>query len=488
MIELYNVSKTFSKGFSKNSILENINLNINRGEFVILKGENGAGKSTLLNLILGIIRPSSGKVSLMGLPPQLPESKIHLGVVLQEVNLPENLKVKELVQLVTSYYPNSISVDSLLGKVELLGMQDAWASNLSGGQKQRLYFALALAGRPDLLILDEPTRNLDDKGYEEFWQQICLCRSQGVTILMVTNNKSDWDMLKKLSTRTITLYKLTDVTRNCQLIENNFSDNRQAAFTEPAKIILNESHNYILRHHLLKIFQQQLWVEILQIWRTPVFLIGTLLFTVILSMIAPSQQLLLGSCGFTLLLLSIDRLGKRIAIERTEKWLKFLRTTPLSPQLYITVKVFTVLLLNAIVLLSMLSIGAWQHVLKVNLGAGATIFTIMILGTIPFAIFGLGLSYIVKPKSYDTIVGFLIPIGSITCGIQIPLAVSPFIENCIETVVAFSPFYHYGQLSLWASGSSYDGHLLLHSIWLLWAGIAFGFITIWAYQRDSVVQ
>jgi hypothetical protein len=73
---------------------------------------------------------------------------------------------------------------------------------------------------------------------------------------MVTNNKSDWDMLKKLSTRTITLYKLTDVTRNCQLIENNFSDNRQAAFTEPAKIILNESHNYILRHHLLKIFQQ----------------------------------------------------------------------------------------------------------------------------------------------------------------------------------------------------------------------------------------
>jgi ABC-2 type transport system ATP-binding protein len=120
MIELCNVSKTFSKGFSKKPILENISLNIHRGEFVILKGENGAGKSTLLNLILGIIRPSSGEVSLMGLPPQLPESKIHMGVVLQEANIPENLKVKELVQLVKSYYPNSISVDSLLSKVKRL--------------------------------------------------------------------------------------------------------------------------------------------------------------------------------------------------------------------------------------------------------------------------------------------------------------------------------------------------------------------------------
>lgn len=489
MIELCNVSKIFRKGFSRKPILDNINLNISRGEFVILKGENGAGKSTLLNLILGIIRPSSGEVSLMGLSPQLPESKIHMGVVLQEANLPENLKVKELVKLVKSYYPNSISVDSLLDKVKLLEMQDAWASNLSGGQKQRLYFALALAGSPDLLILDEPTRNLDDKGYEEFWQQIRLCREQGVTILMVTNNKSDWNVLEQLATRTITLHKLAEAPKNCQLAEDNLSSDLLTTFTPTATSVANPNYDQISRYHLLQVFQQQLWVEILQIWRTPTFLLGILLFAIVLSVTSSDKQSLIGCCGLVLLIVAIERLGKRVAIERTGKWLKFLRTTPLLPELYVATKICTVVLLCVIALLLMLTMGIWQRGIQISLTAEITIFASMILGVIPFAIAGLGLSYLVNPKSYDSIVGLSIPIGLMTCGIQLPLSVSPFVQECIETVVAFSPFYHYGQLSLWASASPfYNGHLLLNSIWLLWAGIAFGFITIWAYQRDSVVQ
>ena len=483
-IELCNVYKNFNRGFSKKPILENIDLTIHQGEFVILKGENGAGKSTLLNLILGIVKPSSGTVSLMGLSPQLPESKIRMGAVLQEANFPGNLKVRELVQLVKSYYPNSISVDSLLGKVELLEMQEAWASNLSGGQKQRLYFALALAGSPDLLILDEPTRNLDDKGYEEFWQQIRLCREQGVTILMVTNNKSDWHLLEQLATRTITLHKLAESSKSCQLVEGNLSENKQKIATQTVTTTLSQSHQSISWYHLLLVFQQQLWVEILQIWRTPIFLLYILLIEFLPAIISINKKQLISYYGIIFFTIAIERIGSRVAIERTEKWLKFLRTTPLPPLLYIVVKIVTVLLLCTFVLPVILTIGIWKPGIELSFGAGLEIFISMILGAIPFALIGLGLSYLISPKSYNSIAAGVILIGLITYTDTYLSQLPQFIQS----IGVFSPFYHYGQLALWASGSVGDPHLWLHLLWLLWAGVTFWFITIWAYQRDSVVQ
>jgi len=420
----------------------------------------------------------------MGLSPQTPESKLRMGAVLQEANFPGNLKVRELVQLVKSYYPNSISVESLLGKVELLEMQEAWASNLSGGQKQRLYFALALAGSPALLILDEPTRNLDDKGYEEFWQQIRLCREQGVTILMVTNNKSDWPVLEKLATRKITLHKLTESNKNCQLVDNNLSEEPQKTATKTSRIISTKSNQNISYYHLLQVFQQQLWVEILQIWRTPIFLLCILLIEFLPTTIVNDKESLISFYGIIFFTIAIERVGSRVAIERTEKWLKFLRTTPLSPSLYIATKIFTVLLLCTFVLPVILTISFWKPAIEISFGVGIEIFMSMILGVIPFAIIGLGLSYLISPKSYNSIAAGVILIGLTTYSDKSLNGFPQFIQD----IGAFSPFYHYGQLALWVSGSGSDSHLWLHLLWLLWAGVSFGSITIWAYQRDSVVQ
>ncbi|WP_373543559.1 hypothetical protein [Chamaesiphon sp.] len=108
----------------------------------------------------------------------------------------------------------------------------------------------------------------------------------------------------------------------------------------------------------------------------------------------------------------------------------------------------------------------------------------MILGAIPFALVGLGLSYLISPKSYNSIAAGVILIGLMTYSDK-SLAQSP---QFIQGIGAFSPFYHYGQLALWASGAVGDPHLWLHLLWLLWTGVTFWFITIWAYQRDSVVQ
>lgn len=119
IIELKQVSKVFRQGWQKNPILQDVNFTVEQGEFVVLRGENGAGKTTLLNLILGLLKPSNGEVQLMRLSPQNASSKIHVGVVLQETQVPRNVKVKELIELWRSYYSNSLSIEEILNTVKL---------------------------------------------------------------------------------------------------------------------------------------------------------------------------------------------------------------------------------------------------------------------------------------------------------------------------------------------------------------------------------
>jgi ABC-2 type transport system ATP-binding protein len=117
---------------------------------------------------LDFFRRSTLLVRLFGEDPKNFNSKTRLGVVLQKVAIPKNLKVKELIDLLRSYYPNALSTGEILNTVNLKGKENNWASKLSGGEAQRLFFALALVGNPEFLILDEPTRNLDEEGLKAF--------------------------------------------------------------------------------------------------------------------------------------------------------------------------------------------------------------------------------------------------------------------------------------------------------------------------------
>jgi ABC-2 type transport system ATP-binding protein len=111
-IELINISKSYRKGLKKTKILDGINLTIKQGEFVVLQGENGAGKTTLLNIILGLQKPDDGTVKLFNYSPQEPESKINVGSMLQKAKAPDSLKVKELINLVRSYYSEPLPTGS----------------------------------------------------------------------------------------------------------------------------------------------------------------------------------------------------------------------------------------------------------------------------------------------------------------------------------------------------------------------------------------
>jgi len=206
LIEIKDLSKSFRQSlFEKKEVLKQINFTLKSHEFIVLKGANGSGKTTLINLILGLSKPDKGKIKLFGKSPQDYRSKIKLGVVLQKVSIPKNLKVIELVSLFRQYYPNPLSIDEIFNTVNLKGKEKNWASKLSGGEEQRLYFALALSGNPELLILDEPTRNLDEEGFKEFWQQIDNCWQKNISILMVTNQQSDLPYLQKFGTKYISL-------------------------------------------------------------------------------------------------------------------------------------------------------------------------------------------------------------------------------------------------------------------------------------------
>lgn len=487
LIEVSQVCKTFSKGFSKIPILNQVNFLVEKGEFVVLRGENGAGKTTLLNLILGIIQPNEGEVKLMGLSPQESSSKTSVGVVLQKTNVPPNLKVKELIQLVRSYYPNSQTVSAILKRVRLEDQSETSASKLAGGETQRLYFALALVGNPELLILDEPTRDLDYKSYEDFWQQIRLCREQGITILMVTHNQSDWKELNQLATRYVTLHKLNEAPSEGQISQAENITNQEEILVKIENQEKLQRETVINPQSAAFILIQQIWIEIIQLWRTPLFLLGIILFACF-SAVFPfhgeaAKQALLSFSVLILLTIAIDRLGKRVSVERAEGWLKLLRVTPLPPVIYITAKIVTTLLICAITITLIMIIGVWRLGIETDIGQVFLVFLSLVLGVIPFAVFGLALSYLTQPKSYDSIAGLSIPIGLASCG-ALPLTHPHFLQD----VVAFSPFYHYRELTLWAAGLNYDQHLSLHFLWLLWAGGVFGLIAVWAYKRDSVIQ
>ncbi|MBV8084864.1 MAG: ABC transporter ATP-binding protein [Chloroflexi bacterium] len=199
-VELRDVSKDYGSVRA----LEGVSMVIAPGEVVALLGPNGAGKSTSIALMLGLRRPTSGEVLLFGLDPRTPAARARTGVMLQESGVPGTLKVRELVDLFRSYYPDPLSTKELLIRAGLEEKSNALLSTLSGGQKQRVYFALAIAGDPALIFLDEPTTGLDVEARRGFWAQIEAFAGGGKTIVLTTHNLQEADAL---ATRVIVVNK-----------------------------------------------------------------------------------------------------------------------------------------------------------------------------------------------------------------------------------------------------------------------------------------
>jgi ABC-2 type transport system ATP-binding protein len=177
------------KSYGDVRAVRGIDLDIKSGEIFALLGPNGAGKTTTVEILEGYRHRDDGEVTVLGLDPgrQRGRLKTRMGIVLQTTGVDRYLTVAETIQMYASYYPRPRTPDEVIELVGLAEKRNARVTTLSGGQLRRLDMAVALAGDPDLLFLDEPTTGFDPSARREAWEVVKNLASLGKTVLLTTH-------------------------------------------------------------------------------------------------------------------------------------------------------------------------------------------------------------------------------------------------------------------------------------------------------------
>ena len=177
------------KRFGSFTAVDGVSFSVERGEIFGILGPNGAGKTTTLEIIEGLHRPTSGKVSVLDLEVQSNATKVKalIGVQLQASAYYTYLNLKEILSLLGSFYPHKASPELLLDQVGLADKSKNRVSELSGGQQQRFAVAASLVNNPEVVILDEPTTGLDPQARRNLWSLIREVNQSGVTVLLTTH-------------------------------------------------------------------------------------------------------------------------------------------------------------------------------------------------------------------------------------------------------------------------------------------------------------
>ena len=212
MIKFRHVSKTYSKGIRA---VKDISLKISDGEFVFIAGMSGSGKSTVIKLITGEIRPTEGMVEVNGIMlnkikrRELPMYRRHLGVVFQDFRLLNDRSVYENVafaQRVIGVPAGAIkeNVSRMLKLTGLSAKYKCMPEELSGGEQQRVAIARALVNRPDIILADEPTGNLDEKNSADIMDLLTEINEMGTTVVVITHSRQ---LLETMGKRVIYMEK-----------------------------------------------------------------------------------------------------------------------------------------------------------------------------------------------------------------------------------------------------------------------------------------
>lgn len=198
LVELKGVSRIYTSGDHELKALDDINLSLDKGKFIVILGQSGVGKSTLLNLLGGLDSPTSGQIIVDGKDISTLTSDelaayraVTVGFVFQFYNLIPTLTVKENVELVNEIAPNALPAEKMIEEVGLIDHLNNFPSELSGGEQQRVSIARALAKNPQILLCDEPTGALDSEtGVLVLKLLLKMAKGYGKTIVIVTHNQN----------------------------------------------------------------------------------------------------------------------------------------------------------------------------------------------------------------------------------------------------------------------------------------------------------
>jgi putative ABC transport system ATP-binding protein len=205
-IDVANLKKSYTTGVIKTDVLRGIEMNLGKGEIGVILGPSGSGKSTLMNIIGGIDRGDSGKVTVDGTEiSKLSDDDLteyrreEVGFVFQFYNLVPNLTVVENIEVVSNISKSPLNVDEVLTAVEMLDKKHRFPRELSGGEQQRVSIARAIVKNPKLLLCDEPTGALDYQTSRSILKLLQVVNKKfGTTILMITHNAAIADMANKV--------------------------------------------------------------------------------------------------------------------------------------------------------------------------------------------------------------------------------------------------------------------------------------------------
>ena len=192
-VELRGLVKSFRRGSTTVKAVRGLDVAIDAGETVALLGPNGAGKSTTIDMLLGLLEPDEGAVTVFGRSPAEAVSEGAVGAMLQTGELLRDLDVRELLGMMASLYPSPMGVEEVLDLPGAHEFADRRTQKLSGGETQRVRFAVALISDPQLLVLDEPTVAMDVESRHAFWATMREFTARGRTILFATHYLEEAD-------------------------------------------------------------------------------------------------------------------------------------------------------------------------------------------------------------------------------------------------------------------------------------------------------